>query len=317
MSRLTVRASCLLLCAVFALTGCATIRADANRDRVVVITGASSGFGRGVALRLAEGGARLVLAARRTELLEELARECRQRGGQAIAVTTDVARAGDVERLARAAADAFGRIDVWINDAGIGAVGRFDEIPVDDHRRVVAVNLAGVILGSHAALRQFRVQGQGRLVNIASMTGRVPLPYYATYSATKAAVVGLGAALTEELRLAGERDIHVSTLLPYAADTPWWGHAANYSGHEPTMVLMDPPAKVVDAIVRATIHPKPMIAVGYKAKAFVVLQRLAPGLTLRAAGRVTHDALVGSGPAATTTGSLYEPTPSGTTVSGP
>ena len=315
----TILLPALLLCGALQLVGCAalsTVRATANNGRVIVITGASSGFGKGVALELADQGARLVLAARRTELLEELARECEARGGQALAVTTDVSSVSDVERLAGATLARFGRIDVWINVAGIGVVGRFEDIPLADHHRLVDVNLKGVINGSYYAMRQFRAQGSGTLINIASVAGRVALPYYPSYSATKHAVVGLGAALNQELRLNGDRNIHVSTILPYAADTPWFLHAANYSGHQPDMVLMDSADKVVDAIVKATIEPKVEVAVGYKAKAVVAAHRIGRRLTEDVAGLITHDSLMKSALAPATAGSLYEPVPEGTGVSG-
>jgi short-subunit dehydrogenase len=285
-----------------------------NRDRVIVITGASSGFGKGTALRLAEDGARLVLAARRIELLEDLARECRQRGAQAIAVRTDVSQEPDVAALAETALERFGRIDVWINVAGTGAAGRFEDVPLEDHLRVIDVNVNGVITGSHYAMRQFRRQGAGTLINVASMTGRVSIPYYASYSASKHAVVGLGTSLNQELRLTDERSIHVSTILPYASSTPFWQHAANYTGHELDMVLMDPPEKIVDAIVRATVDPRPEINVGYKASAVAIGTRIGRRLTERVAGQLTHDSLMEGAPAPHTQGSLYEPTPIGTGV---
>lgn len=117
----------------FALGGCALAPAvgadDARRiaGKTYVVTGASSGFGRGVASRLGGLGANVVLAARRTELLEEVAREVRNAGGKALVVTTDVASPDDVERLMSATLARFGRVDVWINNAGVGATGRFED----------------------------------------------------------------------------------------------------------------------------------------------------------------------------------------------
>ena len=277
---------CLLLSAV-ALGGCASTR-PSNAGRVVVIAGASSGFGKGVALELAGQGANLVLAARRTQLLDELAEQCRMRGGNAVVVTADVSKEGDVQRMTQAALDQFGKIDVWINMAGVGALGRFEDIPLADHHRVVDINLNGVINGSHHALRQFRKQRAGTLINIASVAGRVPFPYYPSYVATKHAVVGLGAAINQELRASHAKNIHISTISPYAADTPWFDHAANYTGHKPRQILLDPPAKVIRAIVAATLRPEPEINVGYKAKMAVASHRVTHRMTEAMTAALIH-----------------------------
>jgi len=116
--------------------------------KVVVVTGASSGFGRGTARRFAESGATLVLAARRDLLLDEVVRECEAAGGKASAVPTDVGREADVMMLAETAVGEHGRIDVWVNNAGAGALGRFEDIPLDDHIRVIDTDLIGTVYGS-------------------------------------------------------------------------------------------------------------------------------------------------------------------------
>jgi short-subunit dehydrogenase len=293
--------------AALGTSGCA-ISPRANEGKTVVIAGASSGFGKGVALALADQKANLVLAARRTELLEELARECEQRGAKAVVVTTDVSREEDVRQLASTATSRFGGIDVWINMAGVGAIGRFEEVPLADHHRVIDINLGGVVNGSYYALQQFRKQGSGTLINIASVAGRVPFPYYPSYVATKHAVIGLGNTINQELRLNGDKNIHVSTINPHAADTPWFDHAANYSGHKPRTILPDPPEKVVDAIVAATVRPKPEINVGYKANAAVISHRIARRFTENVTGSAFHKATIeDSPPSEKTAGSLYEP----------
>ncbi len=287
-------------------------------SRTYVVTGASSGFGRGVATRVGAQGANVVLAARRAAVLEEVAGEIRAAGGQALVVPTDVSRPDQIEALAAAATARFGRIDVWVNNAAVAVIGRFEEIPIEDHARVVDVNLKGVIYGSHAALRRFRAQGGGTLVNIASVEGRVPLAYHASYSATKHAVIGLGNALNQELRLGGLGGrIAVSTVLPWAVDTPFWQHAGNYSGRTPRMVLMDGPDEVVNAIIRVSVRPTSELAVGWKAKGAVLGERIWPGLAERIAGDVVHRAQMERGaPAASTTGSLYAPVAEGTGVAG-
>ncbi|HET9448205.1 MAG TPA: SDR family NAD(P)-dependent oxidoreductase [Steroidobacteraceae bacterium] len=305
-------------CAALHLVGCATAPESANAGKVVVVAGASSGFGKGVALQLAGQGANLVLAARRTHLIEQVARDCEQLGGAAIAVTTDVSREQDVQRLLDAALSRFGRVDVWINMAGVGALGPFDEVPLADHHRVIAVNLGGVMNGSHYALRQFhQQQSGGTLINIASVAGRLPFPHYSSYVASKHAVVGLGASLNQELRAGGVKNVHVVTINPYAADTPWFDHAANYSGHKPRQILLDPPEKVVDAIVKAIARPRPEINVGYKANLAVASTRIARRLTHNVTAAVLHKVTVeDSPPAAMTAGTLYEPMEEGETVDG-
>jgi short-subunit dehydrogenase len=306
----STRISGLLTLLVIALwlSGCATSRPVENKDRVVVLVGASSGFGKGVALALADQGATLVLAARRTPLLESLAKECEVRGARALVVTTDVTEAGQVKTLADTTVDRFGRIDVWINLAGVGAFGRFEDIPLEDHQRVIDVTFDGVVNGSYYALQQFRKQNAGTLINIASVAGRVPFPYLPSYVASKHAVIGLGGAINQELRVNGEKNIHVSTIAPFATDTPWFDHAANYSGHKPRMIAIDPPEKVVRTIVAATVNPKPEITVGYKSKMAVASHRVARRFTENMTGNVTHKALItDSPPAEKTAGSLYQP----------
>src|SRR4051812_17804792 len=132
--------------------------------KVIVITGASSGFGKGAALEFARGGAKLALAARRSDLLDGLAAECRAAGAEAIVCPTDVSRREDVERLAQQTLDAFGRIDVWLNDAGTGTLGPFERIPLEHHEQVIATNLLGTLYGSYFAYRQFLSQGGGILI---------------------------------------------------------------------------------------------------------------------------------------------------------
>lgn len=305
------------------LAGCAAPSqlGQGDRQRVAgrtfVVTGASSGLGRGAAVKLASYGANVVLAARRAEVLQEVAAEARAGGGQALVVPTDVSNPDQVERLAKAALARFGRIDVWINDAAVAAIGRFDDIPVEDHARIVDVNLKGVIYGSHAALRQFRRQGFGTLVNIASVEGRVPLAYHASYAATKHAIIGLDAALIQELRLSGAEGIKVSTVLPWAVDTPFWDHTANYSGGTPRIYTMDGASEVVDAIVWDTVHPVKEYAVGWKAAGTVLGARVWPGLAERVAADLVHMSQITTAPpAAPTKGSLYEPVQAGTGVGG-
>src|SRR5690348_7914892 len=155
--------------------------ADRDRDlhgRVVVITGASSGFGRGSAIEFARRGASVVLAARRGQVLEDAARECAAEGARAVPVPTDVTREPDMEQLAQRAVSEFGGFDVWVNNAGAGAVGRFEDIPLPDHVKVIETDLLGCLYGSYFAMRHFRERGSGILINVASVIGKLPAPYF-------------------------------------------------------------------------------------------------------------------------------------------
>jgi len=311
----------LLFCLV-GLAGCAAPQLrPAERSllagRTYVITGASSGFGRSVAKRLGAARANVVLAARRSELLEEIAAGIRASGGQALVVTTDVAKPDEIERLADAATARFGRIDVWVNDAAVSAFGRFWEVPVDDYSRIVDTNLKGVIYGSHVALRQFRDQRGGTLINIGSVESQVPVAYHAVYASTKAAVLGLGRAINEELRLAGlSRRIKAVTILPWAADTPFFPHAGNYTGHQPRMILLDDPGRVAEAIIWASLHPREELPVGWKAQGAVTAHHLLPDLTERVAADIQHREFQKGGPTPHSSGSVHRPMAEGRGVSG-
>lgn len=285
--------------------------------RTIVVTGASSGVGRGVALALARHGANLVLAARRSEALEALAVEVQALGVAALAVPTDVADVAQMTALAEQAEQRFGRIDGWINNAGVVAVGRFEEVPLEDHLRLLDTNVKGVVIGSHLALQRFRRQGYGRLVNVASVDGEIPHAYQASYSASKAAVLSLGRVLQQELRRGRQPNIQLSTVLPWALDTPIWGHAATYTGHRADLPTKDSPDKAVQAIVGALLQPQKEITVGYKAKLAYWGHRLAPELNERFTAAAVQRAEIDWNPAkAATSGNLQQPDQAGRTIRG-
>jgi len=181
----------------------------------------------------------------------------------------------------------------------------------------VDVNLKGVIYGSHAAMRQFRTQGFGTLVNVGSVESEIPLAYHASYAATKGGVMNLGAAIAEEIRLSGSETISVATVMPWAVDTPFWEHAANYTGGTPRMAAMDGPEQVVEAIAWVSVNPRKRLPVGWKARGAVISHSLFPSLTERFAANIAHRWQIEKAPPAPpTTGSLYKPMHSGTGVEG-
>lgn len=275
------------------------------RNKVVVITGASSGIGRAAAQAFAAAGARLALAARSQAALEIAARECVEAGGEAIPVPCDVTDAEQVLHLAETARQHFGGIDVWINDAGVHLLGRLDEVPLEDFRQVIEVNLMGTVHGCRAALPVFRSQGAGVLINIGSMAGTVGQPYAAAYVASKWAVRGLSEALRMEVM--NQPGIHVCAVLPPSIDTPLFQHAANYAGRavQPIPPVLSP-EQVADTIVAVARRPVREAFIGMSRLA-VVAHTLAPGATERVMSRIAsrrHFQRRASGPSQ---GNLYAP----------
>lgn len=289
---------------------------DELQGKTIVITGVSSEFGRGSSLKLAELGANVVGLARRDEALASLSTEIANKGGNFISVTGDVSDPETIQTLATTAISEFGGIDIWINNVGIGAIGFFWDIPIQDHSRVIDVNLKGLVYGSHAAIKHFLAIGKGTLINIGSIDSEVPLAMQNTYAATKAAVFSLSRSVAEELKLYGNDTIKISTIMPWAVDTPWWNHAANYTGHKPRMAAMDDPKIVIDAIIEACKNPESKIPVGYKATGSNIFHRIFPGWAEQFSSKVAKKESDKAFLTPHTTGSIYEPMPQYTGVEG-
>lgn len=242
---------------------------------VAVITGASSGIGRATARAFARRGARVVLAARRAEALEEVAEECRARGGKALVVPTDVSDEAAVDHLAGRTLEEFGHFDVWINNAGLAMYARFEDAPSDAVRRLVDTNLMGTIYGSRAAMRHFKERGRGTLIQVSSVLGVFTAPYMSYYAATKFGIVGLSSVLRQEAL--AQPGIHVATVLPGAIDTPIYEQSANYTG---VAVKPIPPVVSVERVARAILSaadlPRPYVVVGYTALLGTIIARMSP-----------------------------------------
>lgn len=281
----------------------------------VVITGASSGIGRAAARAFAGEGARLTLAARRGEVLEDVARECRNLGGAAQAVETDVGDPDSVRALARAAEEAYGGIDVWVNNAGVGAIGAYHEVPLEMHRQVIETNLLGAMNGAHAAIPVFLRQGRGVLVNNISMGAWTPMPFAAAYTASKFGLRGLSASLRQEL--AEHPEIHVCGVFPSMIDTPGVAHGANLSGKriDPGPYLYAP-ERVAEAIVGVVRHPRAEVAVGFPAGWARFAYGVAPLPTEAMVGLVARRAKDRALPAPRTEGGVMRPMPEGVRASG-
>jgi len=288
------------------------------RNQVVVITGASSGFGKGAALKFAEAGAKVVVAARRKRLLKDLAQQCRELGVEALAVDADVSESSDMEQLAKRAISEFGAIDIWINNAGVGTITRFDEAPLEEHEQVIRTNLLGTLYGSYFALKQFREQGEGVVINVGSFAGKVAPPYLGSYAASKFGVRGLGMALRQELEQNGEDGIHVCTVMPVSMDTPFFEHAANHTGKpvKPIPPVYDP-QEVIDTIFAVAQNPQDEVIVGRFGKFGSVGERISPKLMARQMGKQTHKSqMEQERSAANSSGSVFHPMKSGTDVRG-
>jgi NAD(P)-dependent dehydrogenase (short-subunit alcohol dehydrogenase family) len=226
-----------------------------QRSRTVVITGASSGLGRAAAVRFASRGDNLVLGARREAALRETAEICERAGARTVALVGDVTREEDVRRLADTAVQTFGGIDVWVNNAGVTLFGSLEQAPLEEHRRVIEVNLFGAIHGARAALPVFRKQQRGVLINVGSILSKIGQPFVPSYVISKFALRGLSEALRAEV--APARDIHVCTLLPYAFNTPHFESGANHLGRDPhAMAPAQDPGVVARALVDLADHPR-------------------------------------------------------------
>jgi short-subunit dehydrogenase len=253
--------------------------AKAARDLVVVITGASSGIGRTTALEFAKKRATLVLAARSRENLEETAQKCRKAGAQVLVVPTDVSREDEVEALAERAVEHFGQIDVWINNAGVGLYARFERAPLEEYRQVIETNLFGPIYGARAALKQFRRNNSGVLINVSSQLAFGGSAYSSAYAISKYGLRALGDTLRQELIDTG---IRVCTVYPASTDTPFFRHAANYMGREVQPIGSVSAARdVAKAIVRLVQSPKPDTLVGKSGYVVEPLHWIAPRLHAR------------------------------------
>lgn len=276
------------------------------RDCVVVITGASSGIGRATAHAFAHAGARLVLAARNEPALQDVCGECVIRGAHALVVPTDVTDSAAMVELARRAAETFGRIDVWINNAGIGLFGPFTHASIEANRRVVETNLFGAMNGAAAVLPYFLEQHRGVLITNISIGGFVPVPFAAAYTAGKFALRGFMASLRQEL--AHERNIHVCSVFPAVVDTPGFDHGANVSDAALTPgAPIFPPEKVAAAMVSVVLRPRAETSVGWPTPLARLGYGVAPVITENVVGLVFRQFLKTKPRAPRRIGNLFEP----------
>ncbi|WP_454741857.1 SDR family oxidoreductase [Cupriavidus necator] len=277
-----------------------------TRPLTVVITGASSGIGLATALAFARAHARVVLCARGEGPLARAAAACRELGARVLAVPGDVTQPAAMHRLAERAAEfGDGGIDVWVNNAGVGAVGLFEETPVAAHEQVVRINLLGYLHGAHAVLPFFKAAGKGVLVNVVSLGAWAPSPYGVSYTASKFGLRGFSEALRAEL--VDWPQIRICDIFPSTADTPGMRHSANYTGKalRPPRPLVEPSA-VARAVLRAVDTPySQAVTVGAVARLARAANLLAPGLVQRTYGRILHRHFSGAHDTPVSDGNLF------------
>ena len=218
------------------------------RDAVVVVTGASSGIGQATALAFAAKGARLALGARRLDRLNAIAKRCLERGSPDVSVRRlDVGQREDARAFVAAALRDHDRIDVLVNNAGVGWMGRLHEMPEEKVEELVATNLRGVIATIQAALPSMLERRQGVIINVSSVVGFRAAPYSAVYSATKHAVVGLSHALRGELSGTG---VKVCVVYPGVTKTEF------FNSTEAPVGPMYSASWVANLIVRTARFPR-------------------------------------------------------------
>src|SRR5829696_5207940 len=246
-------------------------------EQVMVITGASSGIGLVTAREAARRGAKLVLVARAEDALRQLADEINSAGGEAVHVAADVGREEDVRRVAEEALARFGRIDTWVNNAGVSIYGRILDTPFEDMRRLYETIFWGVVYGSVVAAEILRQRG-GALINVGSTVSDRAIPLQGVYSSSKHAVKGFTDALRMELEEEGA-PVSVTLVKPAAIDTPYTKHAKNFLEKEPAV---PPPVYAPEVVAEAILHcaetPERDVFAGGGGKAFSVMEKYMPRL---------------------------------------
>lgn len=247
-------------------------------EQVVVIVGASSGIGRETALRVAEHGAKVVVAARSEPGLDSLVSEIAALGGDAAYAVCDVTDFAQVEGVAETAVQRFGRIDTWVQVAAVSVYAGFEDTSLEEFRRVLDVNFMGQVHGAKAALPHLRREGRGALITISSVESIASLPLHSAYAASKHAVEGVFDALRREL-LAEGVPISITSVKPGTINTPFFNNSLSKLGVKPKgPPPIYQPAVVADCVLYAAGHPVRDLFAGGAGKMMAVNQMLAPRL---------------------------------------
>jgi len=286
-----------------------------EEKRTVVITGASSGAGRAIASVFAQNGDRLVISSRNKDELGLLAKECELLGAEILTVEADVSDYKSVINLATSADDFGPGIDIWINNAGVLAIGEFDTTPMEVSEQVLRTNLLGYMNGAHAVLPFFKKQGSGIIINNISVGGFLPVPYGVAYAASKFGLRGFSAALKAEL--SRFPNIYICDAFPAFLDTPGIQHAANYTGKslKPAPPVYDP-MRVALSILKLSKAPKSQTMIGSTSILLRLSYAIFPVLTRGIAGKVISSYLKHAPDIEKTNGNIFSPLPFGNAVYG-
>ncbi len=249
------------------------------KGAAVLITGASAGIGKAAALAFGRERARLLLAARRRDRLEEVAAQVRALGGNAVVAQIDVADRRQVQSAVDSAVSAFGRLDILINNAGIGYFGLLEDTPIEAVEALWAVNVMGTIYATQAVIPLMRKQGGGHIINIASVAGKRGNPGNSIYCATKFAMVGMSEALRVELHGSG---IEVSVICPITTGTEFFeASSVRSKRYHPPTGPMQSAEKVARAIIRCARRPRPEVILFPPARILILINALSPRLADR------------------------------------
>jgi NAD(P)-dependent dehydrogenase (short-subunit alcohol dehydrogenase family) len=264
--------------------------------KTVVITGASAGVGRATARAFAAQGARIGLVARNAEALENAKREVEARGGQAVVAISDVSDPDAVERAAQLVEDAFGPIDVWVNNAMTSVLGPITEVTPEEFRRVTEVTYLGVVYGTQAALRRMLPRDRGVIVQVGSSLAYRGIPLQAPYCAAKHAIQGFHDSLLSELLHLGTHVRACMVNLP-AINTPQfrWMRSHMPRKAQPFGTIYEPEV-AARAIVEASEHPRREVNVSWGTTQAIVANAFAPGLLDHYLGRIGYSSQQGEEP---------------------
>lgn len=226
-----------------------------HTEKVVVITGASSGIGKAIALKLAEQGAKVVLGARRNDKLAELADQIKKTGGKVEYAVTDVKKKEDLRALVKIAVDTFGRLDVIVNNAGISELSRIDDLDLDGWDEMIDVNIKGVLYGIAAAIPVFKQQKSGHIINIISTSGIKIVPLQGVYAGTKNAIRTIAEAFRQE----SNGEIRITGISPGVVKTDFVDNIKNEAMKSSIKESMEKmaisPVAIANAVLYAVEQP--------------------------------------------------------------